>query len=95
MNYLTEKTYHSTISYIRKVVSSMANSIRLTIEEYKLAIDYAKRHSLTLGEAFKQALFERIEDEYDLKVAEEALEEYSKNPVSYSHEEVCKMLEID
>ena len=95
MNYLTEKTYHSTISYIRKVVSSMANSIRLTVEEYKLAIDYAKRHSLTLGEAFKQALFERIEDEYDLKVAEEALEEYSKNPVSYSHEEVCKMLEID
>ena len=58
MNYLTEKTYHSTIYHIGKVVSFMVNSIRLTVKEYKLAIDYAKRHSMTLGEAFKQALFE-------------------------------------
>lgn len=54
----------------------MAFSIRLTEEEKLLADSYAKIHSLSLGEAFKRALFERIEDEYDLAVADEAYREY-------------------
>lgn len=54
----------------------MAFSIRLTQEEKALAESYAKIHSLSLGEAFKRALFERIEDEYDVAVAEEAYQEY-------------------
>ena len=31
---------------------------------------------MSLGEAFKKALFERIEDEYDIAVADEAYKEY-------------------
>ncbi len=54
----------------------MAFSIRLTDEERKLATSYAQLHSMTLGEAFKKALFERIEEEYDLVVHEEAYQEY-------------------
>nr|WP_072514802.1 DUF6290 family protein [Ndongobacter massiliensis] len=54
----------------------MAFSIRLTEEERKLATAYARLHGVSVGEAFKQALFERIEDEYDLAVAEEAYREY-------------------
>lgn len=54
----------------------MAFSIRLTDEEKKLAESYAKVHSISLGEAFKRALFERIEDEYDLLVAQEAMSDY-------------------
>jgi hypothetical protein len=54
----------------------MAFSIRLTEEEKRLAESYAKLHSLSLGEAFKRALFERIEEEYDIAVAEEAYSEY-------------------
>ncbi len=54
----------------------MAFSIRLTEEEKKLANSYATIHSMSLGEAFKQALFEKIEDEYDVVIAEEAYEEY-------------------
>ena len=50
----------------------MAFSIRLTEEEKKLAESYAKLHSISLGEAFKMALFERIEDEYDISLADEA-----------------------
>ena len=57
----------------------MAFSIRLTEQERELAESYAKLHSISVGEAFKQALFERIEDEFDLKVFEEALEEYEKS----------------
>jgi hypothetical protein len=54
----------------------MAFSIRLTEDEKRLAESYAKLHSLSLGEAFKRALFERIEEEYDIAVAEEAYSEY-------------------
>ena len=57
----------------------MSFSIRLTPEEKSLAESYAKLHSMSLGEAFKTALFERIEDEYDIAVAEEAYNEYVKN----------------
>ena len=46
----------------------MAFSIRLTDRERKLAESYAKIHGISMGEAFKNALFEKIEDEYDLKV---------------------------
>lgn len=57
----------------------MAFSIRLNEEEKRLANSYAKVHSMSLGEAFKRALFERIEDEYDLVVAEEAYNDYVKS----------------
>ncbi len=54
----------------------MTFSIKLTNEEEKLAKSYAKRHSLSLDEAFKQALFEKIEYEYDIAMADKAYKEY-------------------
>ena len=54
----------------------MAFSIRLSEEERKLAESYARLHAMSLGEAFKKALFERIEDEYDLVIAKEAYQDY-------------------
>ena len=54
----------------------MIFSIKLTNEEEKLAKSYAKRHSLSLDEAFKQALFEKIEDEYETAVADKAYKDY-------------------
>ena len=54
----------------------MSFSIRLTEEEKSLAESYANLHSMSLGEAFKKALFEKIEDEYDITVANEAYDEY-------------------
>ena len=70
----------------------MAFSIRLTKEERLLAESYAKLHSMSLAEAFKRALFERIEDEYDIAVAGEAYQEYLANPKTYTHEEVKGLL---
>ena len=54
----------------------MAFSIRMTEEERRIVDSYAKLHSMTVGEAFKQALFEKIEDEFDIAVADEAYNEY-------------------
>lgn len=57
----------------------MAFSIRLTEDERKLADSYSKIHAISLGDAFKKALFEKIEEEYDIAVADEAYDEYIKN----------------
>lgn len=54
----------------------MAFSIRLTEHEKKIAESYAKLHSMSLGEAFKKALFEKIEEEYDISIFEEAYKDY-------------------
>ena len=54
----------------------MAFSIRLTEDEHMFAESYARIHSYPLSEAFKRALFEKIEDEYDIAVAESAYTEY-------------------
>lgn len=57
----------------------MPFSIRLTESEKELAESYSKVHSISLGEAFKKALFEKIEEEFDISVAEEAYEEYEQS----------------
>ena len=57
----------------------MSFSIRLTEEERKLVDSYAKIHSISVGEAFKKALFEKIEEEFDIAVADEAYNEYVKS----------------
>ncbi len=57
----------------------MAFSIRLTDEERNLANAYASLHRISIGEAFKRALFEKIEDEYDCMIADVSYKEYIEN----------------
>ena len=73
----------------------MAFSIRLTDEERMLAESYAKLQAISLGEAFKRALFEKIQDEYDVTVAKEAYDEYvSDGCKSRSIGELWKELDV-
>lgn len=73
----------------------MAFSIRLTEDEKRLADSYAKMHSMSVGEAFKRALFEKIEDEFDLAIAEEAHKEYVEGGMkSIPFDEVWKELDL-
>ena len=73
----------------------MMFSIYLTKEEKRVAESYAKIHGLSLNEAFKKALFEKIEDEYDIADAEVSYREFEKNPKTYSHEEVKELLGLN
>ena len=70
----------------------MVISIRMTDEEKQLADAYAKLNGVSLSEAIKRAYFEKIEEEYDIVLADAALREYEKNPKTYTHEEIKKML---
>lgn len=63
-------------------------SIELSDKELEIANQYAKSHGLSLSQAFKKALFETIEDEYDSILADEAYKEYLANgkksrPIEY------------
>lgn len=72
----------------------MVISIRMTEEEKQLANAYAKLNGVSLSEAIKRAYFEKIEDEYDIVLADAALRDYEKDHKTYSHEEMKKMLGI-
>ena len=90
---LTGLDVDSTMYYIGG--GSMAFSIRLTEEERALAESYAKIHSYSLAEAFKKALFEKIEEEYDIAVYTAAYKEYEESgKQSRPIEELWKELEI-
>ena len=83
----------SSLVTTHEISHNMSFSIRLTAEEKSLAESYAKIHSMSLGEAFKKALFERIEDEYDIALAKDAYNEYVKDgcksrPISKLWEEL-------
>ena len=73
----------------------MAVSVRLSEKEDILIRNYARLNNISMSELFRRAVLEKIEDEIDLKAYEKAMEEYKKNPVTYTHEEVAKMLGLE
>ena len=67
-------------------------SVRLTDEESNLVKSYCAIHGISLSDALKRALIEKIEDEFDLREYEAAKKRFDDNPVSYSLDEVRKEL---
>lgn len=73
----------------------MSLTIPLSEEEEKLFKLYADNHGLNLVDAFKEALFEKVEDYYDVIVAEQCIKEMKEtNEVPKTIEEVRKELEL-
>ncbi len=72
----------------------MTISVRLNEEDTKLIKAYAELNKMTLSELIRNAIMEKIEDEYDLECYEKAIAEYRKNPVTYTLEEVKRELDL-
>ena len=70
----------------------MVVSIRMTDEEKQLADAYAALNGVSLSEAIKRTYFEKIEEEYDVILADAALKEYEENPKTYTLDELMKEL---
>lgn len=66
----------------------MSISLRLSNEDSMLIKKYAEMNNLTVSDFIRKAVLEKIEDEYDLKCYYEAIEEYKKNPVTYTLDEI-------
>ncbi|MBT3320481.1 MAG: ribbon-helix-helix protein, CopG family [Clostridia bacterium] len=73
----------------------MALSLRLSEDETRVIKDYAQMQNKSVSEVMRQAIMEKIETEVDLKIYNKEMAEYKKTPVSYSHEDVKKILELD
>lgn len=70
----------------------MTICVRLNDADTELVRKYAELNAVSISDLVRKALMEKIEDEIDLKLWEEAMTEYRQNPVTYSHEEVKRML---
>lgn len=73
----------------------MTISVRLSDKDTELIKAYAEMNNMSLSELVRKAILEKIEDEYDLKAYYEAMEEYKKNPTTYTLDEVEKELGLD
>ncbi len=73
----------------------MTISVRLSDNDTELIKAYADMNNISLSDLIRNAVLEKIEDEYDLKTYYEAMEEYRKNPKTYTLDEVEKELGLD
>ena len=72
-------------------------SVRMNEEESRLFMSYAKLHGLSISEAYKRALLEKIEDEFDaadlIEAAADLIEaaaRFEKEPKTHSLDELRK-----
>ncbi len=72
----------------------MTVSVRLNEKDELLIKKYAELNNISLSDLIRNAVIEKIENEYDLKAYEKAVEEYKKNPKTYTLEEVKKELDL-
>lgn len=72
----------------------MTISVRLSDKDSELIKAYAKINNISLSDLIRNAVLEKIENEYDLECYKKAIEEYKKNPKTYTLEEVKEELEL-
>ena len=60
--------------YYKEGVMYVTISIRLNDEENMLVRKYAQMNGMSVSELMRQSVLERIHDEHDLKLYQEALE---------------------
>ena len=70
----------------------MAISLRLSNEDALLIKKYAAMNNISVSDLFRQAVMEKIEDEYDLECYDNAMRDYNSDSVTYSLDEVEKEL---
>ena len=72
----------------------MTISVRLNDEDTELIKAYAEMNNISLSDLIRNAVLEKIEDEYDLECYKKAIKEYKKNPKKYTLNEVKEELDL-
>ena len=72
----------------------MTISVRLNDKETDLIKAYAKLNNISISDLVRDAILEKIEDEYDLQCYYDAMEEFKKNPKTYTTDELKQMMEL-
>jgi len=63
-------------------------SVRFNAQEQQLFSDYCALKNIPISTLLKQALSEKIEDEMDIKMYDEAMSEFKQDPTIYPFDEV-------
>ena len=66
----------------------MTISVRLSDKDTELIKAYAEMNHISLSDLIRNAVLEKIEDEYDLESYHKAIAEYKKNPKTYTMKEI-------
>ncbi len=70
----------------------MTISVRLSDKDTELIKTYAEMNNISISDLVRNAILEKIEDEYDLECYKKAIEEYEKNPKTYTLDEIKEEL---
>lgn len=76
------------IQSIQGVKMMATMTLRINDQDSELIKKYIQVHGLTISEFARQAMLEKIEDEYDLQVLRQAMAE--DDGVRISHEDLMK-----
>lgn len=72
----------------------MSISLRVSNEEMSAIKSYAEICGTTVSDAVREAILEKIEDEFDIKTYTKSIKEHNKNPKVYTHSEMLKKLDL-
>ncbi len=70
----------------------MTISVRLSDKDTQLIKTYAEMNSISLSDLIRNAVLEKIENEYDLGCYNKAIAEYKENSKTYTLDEIKKEL---
>lgn len=73
----------------------MAISIRMNNQELELIKKYAELNGSTVSEVMRNAILEKIEDEFDIFLFNKASKAFEENPKTYTVEEASKILGLE
>lgn len=84
--------YYNVVQSFWKELILMTISVRLSEEDTELIKAYATLNNVSVSELIRNAVLEKIEDEYDLESYKKAIKEYKNNPKTYTLDEVKEEL---
>ena len=67
-------------------------SLRVNDADNKLVRDYAKVNNITISDLVRNSVLEKIEDDIDLKLYNQAMKEHKENPQDISFDEMMTEL---
>ena len=70
-------------------------TLRINDRDNKLVRDYAKANNITISDLIRDSVLEKIEDDIDLKLYNQAMKDHIENPQDISFDEMMTELGFD
>ncbi|HHX62597.1 MAG TPA: CopG family transcriptional regulator [Epulopiscium sp.] len=70
-------------------------TLRINDDDNKLVRDYAKTNNITISDLVRNSVLEKIEDDIDLKLYNQAIKEHEEDPQDISFDDMMTELDFD